>query len=80
MIPSGISSSELITSMGTHCQYLNSLFQIISPMFVNLHVHTMCKIIFVVQGDTLSEGYKICMEMCRFVQTICMLQITIVLQ
>ena len=32
---------------------------------------TVWEITFVVQGDTLSERYKICMEMCRFVQTIC---------
>ena len=35
------------------------------------YICTVCEITFVVQGVTLSERYKICMEMCRFVRTIC---------
>ena len=37
-----------------------------------LQAITVCEITSVVQGDTLSEGYKICMEMCRFVRTMCL--------
>ena len=63
--------------------YLIRPLQVI-PWFLVTHPHvkfdsefmrsiiTVCEITFVVQGDTLSEGYKICMEMCRFVRTMCL--------
>ena len=30
-----------------------------------MYMYAVCEITFVVQGDTLLEGFKICMEMCR---------------